>query len=170
MCALTFSSGYPAGRIGDRGDREIVYVPNVYMCLSGPYKHLGQNSETTLLVKFAFWRGLRRGRIYGKLSQNAVFFPGKFHDNKIWNFCEFYCQKICCHLGGSYLEKIIQEQSAIHDSKLPRLTCRQVRLCCRQSCIFIQRASRGALQETAAVDQRGREKKGPPDMDPKSFY
>ena len=23
--------GYPAGRIGDRGDREIVYVPNVYV-------------------------------------------------------------------------------------------------------------------------------------------
>ena len=35
---ITFSSGcpagrigYPAGRIGDRGDREIVYVPNVYV-------------------------------------------------------------------------------------------------------------------------------------------
>ena len=23
--------GFPAGRIGDRGDREIVYVPNVYV-------------------------------------------------------------------------------------------------------------------------------------------
>ena len=23
--------GYPAGRIGDRGDREIVYVPNIYV-------------------------------------------------------------------------------------------------------------------------------------------
>ena len=23
--------GYPAGRIGDQGDREIVYVPNVYV-------------------------------------------------------------------------------------------------------------------------------------------
>ena len=28
--------GYPAGRIGDRGDREIVYVPNVYVPFSGP--------------------------------------------------------------------------------------------------------------------------------------
>ena len=28
--------GFPAGRIGDRGDREIVYVPNVYVPFSGP--------------------------------------------------------------------------------------------------------------------------------------
>ena len=32
----TFSSGYPAGRIGDRGDREIVYVPNVYVPFPAP--------------------------------------------------------------------------------------------------------------------------------------
>ena len=60
-----------------------------------------RDAETTILIKFAFWRGLGRGKIYGKLPQNAVF-PGKFHDNKIWKFCEFYCQKFCCHLGGSY--------------------------------------------------------------------
>ena len=29
-------SGYPAGRIGDRGDREIVYVPNVYVPFLAP--------------------------------------------------------------------------------------------------------------------------------------
>ena len=29
-------SGYPAGRIGDRGDREIVYVPNVYVPFPAP--------------------------------------------------------------------------------------------------------------------------------------
>ena len=28
--------GYPAGRIGDRGDREIVYVPNVYVPFPAP--------------------------------------------------------------------------------------------------------------------------------------
>ena len=30
--------GYPAGRIGDRGDREIVYVPNVYVPFPAPNK------------------------------------------------------------------------------------------------------------------------------------
>ena len=59
-----------------------------------------RDAETTILITIAFWRGLGRGKSYGKLSRNAVF-PGKFHDNKIWNFCEFYCQKCCCHLGGS---------------------------------------------------------------------
>ena len=29
-------SGYPAGRFGDRGDREIVYVPNVYVPYLAP--------------------------------------------------------------------------------------------------------------------------------------
>ena len=42
-----------------------------------------RDAETTILTKFAFWTGLGRGKIYGKLSQNAAF-PGKFHDNKIW--------------------------------------------------------------------------------------
>ena len=28
--------GLPAGRIGDRGDREIVYVPNVYVPFPAP--------------------------------------------------------------------------------------------------------------------------------------
>ena len=32
----TISSGCPAGRIGDRGDREIVYVPNVYVPFLAP--------------------------------------------------------------------------------------------------------------------------------------
>ena len=30
--------GYPAGRIGDRGDREIAYVPNVYVPFPAPKK------------------------------------------------------------------------------------------------------------------------------------
>ena len=37
-----------------------------------------RDAETTILIKIAFWRGLERGKIYGKLSKNA-FFPGKFH-------------------------------------------------------------------------------------------
>ena len=28
--------GFPAGRIGDRGDREIVYVPNAYVPFPAP--------------------------------------------------------------------------------------------------------------------------------------
>ena len=32
--------GYPAGRIGDRGDREIVYVPNVYVPFPAPRDEL----------------------------------------------------------------------------------------------------------------------------------
>ena len=46
---------------------------------------LKKNAETTILIKFAFLRGLGTGKIYGKLSKNAVF-PGKFHDNKTWGF------------------------------------------------------------------------------------
>ena len=34
--AQTFWSGYPAGRIGDRGDREIVDVPNAYVPFLAP--------------------------------------------------------------------------------------------------------------------------------------
>ena len=34
------TSGYPAGRIGDRGDREFVYVPNVYVPFLAPRKEV----------------------------------------------------------------------------------------------------------------------------------
>ena len=37
--------GFPAGRIGDRGDREIVYVPNVYVPFPAPTSAAG-NSMT----------------------------------------------------------------------------------------------------------------------------
>ena len=44
------------------------------------------------------------GEILRKIvPKRCLFFPGKFHDNKIWKFYQFYCQKFCCHLGGSYL-------------------------------------------------------------------
>ena len=40
----TFSSGYPDRRVGDRGDREIVYVPNVYVPLLAPNNSLASTS------------------------------------------------------------------------------------------------------------------------------
>ena len=42
--------GYPAKRIGERGDREIVYVPNVYVPFPAPILRVGLNtvSETTV--------------------------------------------------------------------------------------------------------------------------
>ena len=66
-----------------------------------------RDAETTILIKFAFWRGLGRGNFYGV-------FPRKFHDNKIWKFCKFYCQKFCCHLGGSYFP-------GVHNIGAPRI-------------------------------------------------
>ena len=59
-----------------------------------------RDAETTILIKFCVLEGVGEGTFYGKLPPNAVFL-GKSHDNKIWKFCEFYCQKFCCHLGGS---------------------------------------------------------------------
>ena len=49
--------GFPAGRIGDRGDREIVYVPNVYV----PFRPL-----------FFFFRGFERGLSGPPNRLNAV--------------------------------------------------------------------------------------------------
>ena len=37
--------GFPAGRIGDRGDREIVYVPNAYVPFPAPKKFSGRKKE-----------------------------------------------------------------------------------------------------------------------------
>ena len=38
--------GYPAGRIGDRGDREIVYVPDVYVPFPAPRLQARYSPET----------------------------------------------------------------------------------------------------------------------------
>ena len=62
---------------------------------------LSQRRRNDNINKICVLEGVGEGEIYGKLSKNAVS-PGIFHDNKIWKFCEFYCQKFCCHLGGSY--------------------------------------------------------------------
>ena len=66
-----------------------------------------RDAETTILIKFAFWRGLGRGSFTENCPKALCFFFfwEKFHDNKIWKFCEVYCQKFCCHLGGSYMRK-----------------------------------------------------------------
>ena len=54
--------------------------------------------------KICVLEGVGEGENCGKLSKNAVFHE-KFHDNKVWKKdCEFYCQKFCCHWGGSYLD------------------------------------------------------------------
>ena len=45
-----------------------------------------RDAETTILIKFAFWRGLGRGKIYGKLSQNAVLFLRNSMTIKLGNF------------------------------------------------------------------------------------
>ena len=39
--------GFPAGRIGDRGDREIVYVPNVYVPFPAPSKFSTESEFAT---------------------------------------------------------------------------------------------------------------------------
>ena len=46
-----FSCGYPAGRIGDRGDRGIVYVPNVY----APFWPLTLLGRSRLLLSLPPW-------------------------------------------------------------------------------------------------------------------
>ena len=59
-CALNkiFSSRCPAGRIGDRGDREIVHVPNLYVPflvptsnLEGQYHHGFYSTYSSVLLK-----------------------------------------------------------------------------------------------------------------------
>ena len=67
--------------------------------VNAPFFFQRRRNDNSNKICVLEWVG--EGEIYGKLSQNAVF-PGKFHDNQIWKFCEFYCQKLCCHLGGSY--------------------------------------------------------------------
>ena len=54
----TFSSGHPAGRIGDWSDREIVCVPNVYVPCPGPQHRPVSNAAPRGLVfsgSGSFW-------------------------------------------------------------------------------------------------------------------
>ena len=66
-----------------------------------PTKSFFQRRRNDNINKICVLEGVGEGNIYGKLSTNAVSLR-KFHDSKMWKFCEFYCQKFCCHLGGSY--------------------------------------------------------------------
>ena len=49
-----WGSGYPAVRIGDRGDREIVYVPKIelLMCLFRPLKRGRENGVASFIFRF----------------------------------------------------------------------------------------------------------------------
>ena len=58
-----------------------------------------RDAEATILLKFAFWRGLGRGKIYGKLSKTLFLFPGKFHDNKIWRTLRILLSEILLSFG-----------------------------------------------------------------------
>ena len=51
--------GFPAGRIGDRGDREIVYVPNVYVPFPAP--RMGSKLKTAHSYQDAGERTSRLG-------------------------------------------------------------------------------------------------------------
>ena len=64
-----------------------------------------ENKKSKEIEKSKDWRvrGVGEGENLRKIVPKRCFFffPGKFHDNKLWRFCKFYCQKLCCHLGGS---------------------------------------------------------------------
>ena len=60
-----------------------------------------RDAETTILIKFAFWRGLGRGKITENCPK-TLFFMGNSMTIKFGNFGNFICQKFCCHLGGSH--------------------------------------------------------------------
>ena len=45
-------------------------------------EHFCQRRRNDNIDKIAFGLGVGEGTFYGKWSQNAVFFPGKFHDNR----------------------------------------------------------------------------------------
>ena len=81
-----FSSGYPAGRIGylagrigDRGDREIVYVPNVYVPFPAPSsgKKISLPLKTTKMMKPADARHAKTHRVLKGAAQRggAILLP-----------------------------------------------------------------------------------------------
>ena len=54
---------------------------------------LFRDAETTILIKFAFWSRLGRGKIYGKLPKNAVFL-GNSMTIKFGNFANFIVKNV----------------------------------------------------------------------------
>ena len=56
--------GFPAGRIGDRGDREILYVPNVYVPFPAPIKgrkQKGRSCKRAVLANAPLFRFVSGG-------------------------------------------------------------------------------------------------------------
>ena len=81
MASLAGRIGYPAGRIGDRGDREIVYVPNVYVPFPAPSYLLSKQGcgwlvsgrhEIELPMAQRYSRGSRLKSTLGVASQATV--------------------------------------------------------------------------------------------------
>ena len=60
--------GFPAGRIGDRGDREIVYVANVYVPFPAPTK--GTGFHIPLALKTAKGQHLPALEVYRKTGSH----------------------------------------------------------------------------------------------------
>ena len=52
-----------------------------------------RDAETTILIKFAFWSGSGRGKIYGQLSKNAVF-PGISMTIRFGDFTNFIVRNL----------------------------------------------------------------------------
>ena len=59
-----------------------------------------RDAETTILIKFAFWRGLGRRKIYGKLAKHAIFLRNSM-TIKFGNFANFIVRIFFVIWGGS---------------------------------------------------------------------
>ena len=60
-------------------------------------KQESQRCQKEKVIKIAFWRGLGREKIEGKLSIDPIFL-GKFHDNKIWKCLQTLLSEILLSL------------------------------------------------------------------------
>ena len=89
-----------AGWGGGQGKGMVSAAPDVMQLGSRDKPSFFRDGRNANNSKTCILEGVGEGEIYGKLSKNAVF-SRRFYDNRIWKFCEFYCQIFCCHLGGS---------------------------------------------------------------------
>ena len=83
------------------------------------------DAETTILVKFAFWRGLGRGKIYGTLSENAVFILGNSMTIKFGNFANFIVRNFVVICQGAAKGGVIK--GAVYKCKRTRANARKRR-------------------------------------------
>ena len=66
--------GYPARRIGDRGDRETVYVPNVYVPFSAPSRFFFRFCGTGTPHKKTKINSVQNGRkVKGEAQKSPLF-------------------------------------------------------------------------------------------------